>query len=55
MVIIIIISLSHIVYNIIEKIYICDSARFDEILNKFINNEYSISIFTINLILRYIS
>ena len=41
--------------NNIEKIYICDSVRFDEILNKFINNEYSISIFTVNLILRYIS
>jgi hypothetical protein len=39
--------------NKIEKIYNCDSKNFDEILNRFINNEYSISIFTINLILRY--
>ena len=36
--------------NKIEKIYNCDSKNFDEILNRFINNEYSISIFTINLI-----
>jgi|TARA_B110000971_G_C19939986_1_gene468285 hypothetical protein len=39
--------------NNIEKIYICDSKKFDEILNKFIDNEYSISILTVNLILRY--
>jgi len=39
--------------NNIEKIYICDSVRFDEILNKFIDNEYSIGILTVNLILRY--
>jgi len=39
--------------NNIEKIYICDSKKFDEILNKFIDNEYSIGILTVNLILRY--
>ena len=41
--------------NIINKIYRCDDNEFNEILNVFINKEYSMSIFTINLILRYMS
>ena len=41
--------------NIINKIYKCDNNEFNDILNVFINKEYSMSIFTINLLLRYIS
>ena len=41
--------------NIIHKVENCNNILFNEILNKFINNEYSISIFVINCIIRYLS
>ena len=41
--------------NFIQKIHYCNCEQFDNILNVFINKEYSMAIFVINTIIRYLS
>ena len=43
--------------NFIEKVYKyeCECEEFDDILIKFIDNNYAVAIFVINCIIRYAS
>ena len=41
--------------NFIEKVNKCNCEQLDNILNVFIDKEYSMAIFVINTIIRYLS